>query len=95
MAMTGSVGDRHDDIRQGQIAVTIAGNSRLWQDWTKKQVREYLHSHIRRSVADLKSVHGLPGTWKAVTKTRMYPSFRPPMTYYSCSQAEKSPTRLR
>jgi hypothetical protein len=61
MSTTGSVGDRHDEIRQGQIAVTIAGNARLWQDWTKKQVREYLHSRIRRSVSDLKSVHGLPG----------------------------------
>ena len=61
MAMTGSVGDRHDDIRQGQIAVTIAGNAKLWRDWTKKQVREYLHSRIQRSVAALKNVHGLPG----------------------------------
>ena len=33
---------------------TIAGNSNLWRDWTKHQVREYLHANIQRSVADLK-----------------------------------------
>ena len=54
LSTAGSVGDRAQGVRQGQIAVTIAGNSRLWQSWSKQDVRNYLHPRIRRSVADLK-----------------------------------------
>ena len=61
MSTSGSVGDRTAGLRQGQIVVTIAGNSQLWKDWTKDQVRGYLHSRIRRSVADLKEAQVLTG----------------------------------
>ena len=61
MSTSGSVGDRSAALRQGQIVVTIAGNSSLWKDWSKDQVREYLHSRIRRPVADLKDAQVLPG----------------------------------
>lgn len=54
MSTSGSVGDVSVGIRQGQVAITIAGNSNLWRDWSKQQVREYLHANIQRSVADLK-----------------------------------------
>ncbi|MDP7509601.1 MAG: hypothetical protein QGF39_01985 [Dehalococcoidia bacterium] len=60
MSTSGSVGDPSVRIRQGEIVVTIAGNSTLWRDWTKKQVRNYLHTRIRRSVADLKNAWVLP-----------------------------------
>ena len=65
MSTSGSIGDRTNEVRQGEIVVTIAGNASLWQEWSKKQVREYLHSRIRRSVADLKSVHVLAGPVEA------------------------------
>ncbi len=61
MSTSGSVGDTDVGIRQGQIVVTIAGNSSLWQDWTKDQIRGYLHAYIRRSVADLKNAQVLAG----------------------------------
>ena len=61
MSTSGSVGDRSVGLRQGQIVVTIAGNSDLWKDWSKDQVREHLHSRIRRSVADLKEARVFPG----------------------------------
>ena len=61
MSTSGSVGDPAAGLRQGQVAVTIAGNSSLWQDWTKAQVKDYLHRRIRRSVADLKEAQVLPG----------------------------------
>ena len=61
MSTSGSVGDRSAGLRQGQIAVTIAGASTLWKDWTKAQARTYLHSNIRRSLADLKRAGVLPG----------------------------------
>ena len=61
MSTSGSVGDRDAGVRQGEIVVTIAGNSALWQDWTKKQVRDYLHARIRRSIADLKKAQVFPG----------------------------------
>lgn len=54
LSTSGSVGNAVRGVRQGQIAVTVAGNSNLWRDWTKEQVRRQLQSTIRRSVADLK-----------------------------------------
>lgn len=61
MSTGGSVGDRSACVRQGEIVVTIAGDSGLWQDWSKDQVREHLHSRIRRSVADLKRAGVIDG----------------------------------
>ncbi len=61
LSTSGSVGERGPGVRQGQVAVTIAGNAGLWQDWTKKQVRDYLHARIRRSIADLKKAQVFPG----------------------------------
>jgi len=61
MSTSGSVGSRDAGVRQGEIVVTVAGNSALWQEWTKKQVRDYLYARIRRSVADLKNAQVFPG----------------------------------
>ena len=61
MSTSGSVGDLDVAIRQGEIVVTIAGNSQLWRDWTKEQVRDYLYANIRRSVAELKNAQVLAG----------------------------------
>lgn len=56
-----SVGDTSIGVRQGQVAVTIAGSSQFWRGWSKQDVRAYLHPRIRRSVAELKRVHVLSG----------------------------------
>ncbi len=61
MSTGGSVGDRSAGVRQGEIVVTIAGESGLWLDWSKARVREYLHSRIRRSVAELKRAGVIDG----------------------------------
>lgn len=61
LSTAGSVGDPEQGIRQGEIVVTIAGSSSLWQDWSKAEVRNYLHARIRRSVADLKGAQVLAG----------------------------------
>ena len=61
MSTSGSVGDLSVGIRQGQIVVTFAGNSRLWQNWTKADIRAHLHANIQRSVADLKRGQVLRG----------------------------------
>ena len=61
MSTSGSVGSRDAGVRQGEIVVTVAGNSALWQDWTKKRVRDHLYARIRRSVADLKAAQVFPG----------------------------------
>ena len=61
LSTSGSVGDREQGVRQGQLVVTIAGEARLWQNWSKADVREYLHLKIRRSVADLKRAGVLTG----------------------------------
>ena len=61
MCTSGSVGDQTPGLRQGQIVITIAGNSGLWEGWTKQDVRNHLHPMIRRSVADLKRAQVLDG----------------------------------
>ena len=61
LSTSGSVGDPEQGIRQGEIAVTIAGSSSLWQDWSKADVRNYLHANIRRSAADLKRAQVFAG----------------------------------
>ena len=61
LSTSGSVGDTGIGVRQGQIVVTIAGNSSLWKDWTKVQVREYIHARTQRSVADLKVASVIDG----------------------------------
>jgi hypothetical protein len=57
-----SVGDAALVVRQGQVVVTIAGASDFWRGWSKRDVREYLHPRIRRTVADLKKVQLMRGT---------------------------------
>ena len=61
LSTSGSTGDRSVGIRQGEIVVTIAGDSHLWRDWSKSQVRYYLHSRLHRSLADLKRARVLAG----------------------------------
>ena len=61
MSTSGSVGDTGIGIRQGQIVVTIAGNSSLWKNWTKAQVKEFIHARTQRSVAELKAAMVLSG----------------------------------
>ena len=61
LSTSGSVGDPAQGIRQGETVVTIAGNSGLWRDWSKADVRDYLHARIRRSVADLKQAQVFAG----------------------------------
>jgi len=56
-----SVADTSLGVRQGQIAVTVAGASEFWRDWSKQDIRAYLHPRIGRSVADLKRVKVLDG----------------------------------
>jgi hypothetical protein len=56
-----SVADTSAGVRQGQVAITIAGASEFWHGWTKRDVREYLHPRIGRTVADLKRVRVLDG----------------------------------
>ena len=61
LSTSDSVADTTVPVRQGQVAITIAGASDFWQDWTKRDVRDYLYGTIRRSVADLKRVKVIEG----------------------------------
>ena len=70
LSTSGSVGDPEQGIRQGEIAVTIAGSSTLWQDWSKADVRNYLHAHIRRSAADLKRAQVFAGDLEPADEQR-------------------------
>ena len=70
LSTSGSVGDPAQGIRQGEIVVTIAGNSILWQEWSKDDIRNYLHPRIRRSVADLKRAQVFSGDLEPGDETR-------------------------
>ena len=61
MSTSGSVGEIGTGVRQGQIVVTIAGNSDLWKDWTKDQVRDFIFQRAHRSIAELKGAQVLAG----------------------------------
>ncbi len=73
LSTSGSVGDPAAGIRQGETVVTIAGNSGLWKDWSKADVREYLYNRIQRSVADFKRAQVFPGDLKPGDEDRMVP----------------------
>ena len=65
MATSGSVGDTTTGTRQGEVTIVIAGehmHTMARHGWTKADVRRYLATHARRTVADLKRGGGLPGT---------------------------------
>ena len=61
MATSGSVGDTSAVLRQGQIALVVAGTCDVWEGWSKEDVRQYLCPRVRRSVGDLKRVEVIPG----------------------------------
>ena len=73
LSTSGSVGDPAQGIRQGETVVTIAGNSGLWRDWSKADVRDYLHARIRRSVADLKQAQVFAGPVEPGDEARFVP----------------------
>lgn len=68
-----SVGDTSLPIRQGQIALTVAGASSFWNGWSKQAIRAYLHPRIRRSMADLKRVRLAPGPLEPGDEQRYVP----------------------
>ncbi len=61
LSTSDSVGDSSVPIRQGQVAIVIAGASDFWTGWSKLDVRAYLYRRIHRSVADLKRAQVIPG----------------------------------
>jgi hypothetical protein len=65
-----SVADTSRGVRQGQIALIVAGASTFWRDWSKQDVRAYLHPRIGRAVADLKRVKVLDGAVVPGDQTR-------------------------
>jgi hypothetical protein len=73
MSTSGSVGDTSSLIRQGQVAVIFAGESAVWKGWSKKDVREYLHPLLKRSVADIKRSGGIRGQVEAGDEDKYLP----------------------
>ncbi len=73
MANTGSVGDTSDVVRQGQIALVVAGTSDVWDGWSKEDVRQYLSARVRRSVKDLKGVGVIEGEVEPGDEERFIP----------------------
>jgi hypothetical protein len=65
-----SVADTSLGVRQGQIVLIVAGASTFWSDWSKQDVRAYLHPRIGRSVVDLKRVKVLEGEVSPGDETR-------------------------
>jgi hypothetical protein len=62
LSTSDSVGDTSVPVRQGQVAIVVAGTRSFWKGWSKLDVRAYLYRRIRRSVADLKRAGVIQGT---------------------------------
>ena len=73
MSTSGSVADKAAGVRQGEVAITIAGNAQLWRDWSKDRVRDYLYPMIQRSVADLKRAQVFTGVVESEDEGRFVP----------------------
>ena len=73
MSTSGSVGETGSGVRQGQIVVTIAGNSALWQDWSKAQIRDFIFQRACRSVAELKRAQVLAADPEPGDESEMVP----------------------
>ena len=73
MANAGSVGDTSTVVRQGQIAVVVAGTSDVWDGWSKEDVRQHLFQKVRRSVADLKRAEVIQGGVEPGDEARFIP----------------------
>lgn len=54
MSTVGSIGDTSAIVRQGEVAVVVAGQSSVWNGLTKADFRRALHPQIRCSLSDLK-----------------------------------------
>ena len=61
MCTVGSTGDTSTVVRQGEIAVVVAGDSKVWDGWSKDDVRKALHPRLARSLADLKRAGEVQG----------------------------------
>jgi hypothetical protein len=64
LTTSGSVGTTTTGTRQGEMTIVIAGehmHTMARHGWTKADVRHYLATYARRTVADLKRGGGLPG----------------------------------
>ena len=54
MSTVGSSSDASAVVRQGEIAIIVSGESRVWDGWSKDDFRRALLPRIKRSMADLK-----------------------------------------
>ena len=61
MCTVGSTGDTSAVVRQGEVAVVVAGRSGVWEGWSKDDFRKALHARLRRSLADLKRAGEVQG----------------------------------
>ena len=61
MCTVGSTGDTSAVVRQGEVAVVVAGSAQVWEGWSKDDFRQALHPQLRRSLADLKHAGQVDG----------------------------------
>ena len=54
LSTVGSTNDKSAIVRQGELGVVISGESRVWDGWSKQDVRVALQPMIRRTLADIK-----------------------------------------
>ena len=78
LSNTGSVGDTSTIVRQGQIALVVAGTSDVWEGWSKEDLRQYLFPRVRRSLADLKRVEVVHGDLEPGDEERHIPMIPAP-----------------
>ena len=60
-------------VRQGELGVVISGESRVWDGWSKRDVRQALQPMIRRTLADIKRAGEVGGDIAPEDETRYLP----------------------
>lgn len=73
LSTVGSTNDKSAVVRQGELGVVISGESRVWDGWSKRDVRRALQPMIRRTLADIKRAGEVGGDIAPQDETRYLP----------------------
>jgi hypothetical protein len=73
LSTVGSTNDSSAIVRQGELTLIVAGESRVWDGWSKDDVKRTVHGKMKRSIADLKRAAEIKGEILPEDETTMLP----------------------
>lgn len=78
LSTVGSTNETDAVVRQGELALIMAGESSVWDGWSKDDVKRVVHSKMKRSVADLKRAFEIKGDILPEDETTLLPLMAKP-----------------